>query len=153
MVDVGAAFVADEQALEVVQPGKGALDDPAVTAQTGAVLGLAARDLGFDATLPDEPAVVVVVVAAVGEHTVGPPPRSPAQSAHRRDGVEERDQLGDVVAVAAGDREGERDPGRIDEEIVLGAGPASVHRARARFGAPYMKGAGATSCVGGALCR
>jgi hypothetical protein len=27
MVDVGAVFVADEQALEVVQPGEGALDD------------------------------------------------------------------------------------------------------------------------------
>src|SRR5207253_2572723 len=32
--------------------------------------------------------------------------------------------------------EGERDPGRVDEEVLLGAGPASVDRARARFGAP-----------------
>jgi len=48
-VDLVAAVVADEQPLEVVQPGEGALDDPAVAAEAGAVLGLAARDVGADA--------------------------------------------------------------------------------------------------------
>jgi hypothetical protein len=95
------------------------------------VLGLAARDHGADAALADEPAVLVVVVAAVCDQAVGTAPRSPAPSAHRRDGVQERDQLGDVVAVAAGDREGERDPGRVDEEVLLGAGPAFLDRADA----------------------
>jgi hypothetical protein len=33
--------------------------------------------------------------------------------------VEEGDELGDVVAVAAGQRDGQRDPGRVDEEMVL----------------------------------
>jgi len=33
----------------VMQPGEGALDDPAGAAEPGAVLGLAARDLGADA--------------------------------------------------------------------------------------------------------
>ena len=40
-----AAVVADEQSFELVQPGEGALDDPAVAAEPGAVLGLAAGDL------------------------------------------------------------------------------------------------------------
>jgi len=137
-VDVGASFVADEQSFEVVEPGEGALDDPAVAAQAGAVLGLAAGDHGFDAALPDESAVLVVVVVAVGDHAVGTPPRPAADTAYRRYGVEQRDQLGDVVAVAARDREGERDPGRVDEEVLFRAGPASVHWARARFGAPFF---------------
>ena len=46
-MDLGAAVVADEQPFELVQPGEGALDDPAVAAEPGAVLGLAARDLGL----------------------------------------------------------------------------------------------------------
>src|SRR5207247_5835780 len=50
------------------------------------------------------------------------------------------DQLGDVVAVAAREREGERKPRAIDEEVVLGARAASVHRARARLGAPFFAG-------------
>ena len=50
-VDVGAAFVADKQSFHPVQPSEGAFDDPAVAAQTGAVLGLAARDDRFDPKL------------------------------------------------------------------------------------------------------
>jgi hypothetical protein len=80
-----------------------------------------------------------VVVAAVGDQAVGPSPRPPDRAADGGHTVEERDQLGDVVAVAAGEREGERDPGRVDEEMVLGAGTASVNRARARLGAPLAE--------------
>ena len=65
-VDLGAAVVADEQAFDVVQPGEGALDDPAVAAQAGAVPGLAASDLRFDAALAELAPVDVVVVGAVG---------------------------------------------------------------------------------------
>ncbi len=50
-VDVAAAVVADEQSFELVQPGEGALDDPAVAAKPGAVGGLAPCDLGGDAAL------------------------------------------------------------------------------------------------------
>jgi hypothetical protein len=44
-MDLMAAVVADEQPLEMVQPSEGALHDPAGAAQTGAVVGLAARNL------------------------------------------------------------------------------------------------------------
>ena len=53
-MDLGAAVVADEQSFELVEPGEGALDDPAVAAKPGAVLGLAAGDLGFDAALAEQ---------------------------------------------------------------------------------------------------
>ena len=46
---VGAAFVADEQALELVQPGESALDHPAVAAEAGPVGDAAAGDHGCDA--------------------------------------------------------------------------------------------------------
>ncbi len=90
-------------------------------AEPGAVLGLAAGDLGFDAALAELAPVLVVVVAAVGGDPVGPPARPADLAAHRRHAVEQRDQLGDVVAVAAGDRPGERDPGRVDEKVMLRA--------------------------------
>ena len=66
-MDVLAAVGADEEATAVVQPGEGALDDPAVATEPGAVLGLAPRDDRLHAPLPDEAAVLVVVVAAVGD--------------------------------------------------------------------------------------
>jgi len=114
-VDLGAAVVADEQSFELVEPGEGALDDPAVSAEAGAVSGLAAGDLGCDAADSDEAPVLVVVVAAVGAHDQGAAARPADQAADCWHPVDQRDQLGDVVAVAAGERPGERDPGRVYE--------------------------------------
>jgi hypothetical protein len=59
--------------------------------------------------------MLVVVVAAVGGDPVGPPARSAWLAPHGRHTVDERDQLGDVMSVAAGDRPGQRDPRRVYE--------------------------------------
>ena len=75
-VDLGAAVVADEQSFHPVEPGEGALDDPAIAAQAGAVPGLAARDLWLDSTLAELAAMVVRVVGAVGVDLVGSAPRT-----------------------------------------------------------------------------
>jgi hypothetical protein len=64
-VDVVADLPADPQAAEPVQVCKGALDDPALSAEAGAVLGATAGDQWFHAEAPDKAAVLVVVVAAV----------------------------------------------------------------------------------------
>ena len=137
-MDLVAAVVADEQSFELVQPGEGALDDPADAAEPGAVLGLAAGDLGLDPSGAEFAPVLVVVVAAVGGDPLGSAARAADLAAHRRDAFDERDQLGDVVAVAAGDRPGERDPGRVYEKVMLGAVSGSINRARARRGAPFF---------------
>ena len=83
------------------------------------MLGLAACDYRLDTALAHELAVLVVVVAAIGDHAVGSAARPATSSPHRRHRVQERDQLGDVVAVAARDGEGERETGRVDQEVVL----------------------------------
>jgi hypothetical protein len=137
-VDLVATVVADEQSLEVVQVSEGAFHDPAVAAESRAVRGLAAGDLGLDAARPELAPVLVVVVAAVGGQTIGASPRPADLAAHRWHPLDQRDQLGDVVAVAARDRPGERDPAGVDEEVVLRPGSASIHRARARRGAPFF---------------
>jgi hypothetical protein len=76
-VDLGAAVVAHEQALELVQPGEGALDDPADTTEPGAVVGPAAPDLGRDPTAAQLAPVRGVVVAAIGGKTPRPPTGRP----------------------------------------------------------------------------
>jgi hypothetical protein len=79
-----------------------------------------------------------MVVAAVGDDPVGAAAWPTDLAAHRRDALDERDQLGDVVAVAAGDRPGKRDPGRVYEKVMLRAVSGSINRARARRGAPFF---------------
>ena len=70
----------------------------------------------------------VVVVAAVGEQLARSPAGPSAADANRRDGVDQRDELGDVVAVAAGEADGQRDAAGVADQVVLGAGAAAVDR-------------------------
>ncbi len=130
-MDVAAVLVAGAQPLEGVQPGEAALDHPALLAQARAVRDAAAGDPRGDAAGAQLSAVTVVVVAAIGEQL----PRSAAGSAapapDRRDGIDQRDELGDVVAVAAGEGDGERDAAGVADQVVLGARPPAVDRRRA----------------------
>ncbi len=135
-MDVGADFPADAQASEGVQQGEGLLDDPALFAQAGAVFGAAAGDQWADLQLSDQAAVLVVVVAAVGEYHAGPLPGSAALAAHLGDGVQQRAQLGDVVAVGAGQDDRERDAGGLGDQVMLAAGPPSIDRGRAGLRPP-----------------
>jgi hypothetical protein len=115
------ALVADAQAAEVVQVGKAALDHPALAPEPRAVGGAAAGDPVGDPPGPQDAPVLVVVIAAVGQDEVGLCPR-PADLAGDRPGakvIKQRHKLGDVVAVGAGQRDGQRDAGRIDQEVVL----------------------------------
>ena len=137
-MDLGSSFVADEQAAELVQPGEGALDDPAEATEAGAVLGRAAGDHGFDPAPTQFAAMSSGVVAAIGDELVGATARPADSAAHVRHLVDQREQLGNVVAVAAGEREGERETALIDDQVVFGAQPSTVNRARARLGAPFF---------------
>jgi hypothetical protein len=104
-----------------VQVGEGALDYPAVGAQVRAVFDTAASDHRFDPARPQQAPMLVVVVAAIGEDSVGLL-TGPAVLAGNRPRVEilqQRHQLGDVVAVAAGQLDGQRDARRVDEQMVL----------------------------------
>ena len=122
----------------MVEPGEGALDDPADATEAGAVLGLATSDLRLDVAGAEFAPVLVVVVAAVGGDSVGSPAWSADLAAYRWHALDKRNQLGDVVAVAAGDRPGKRDPGRVYEQVMLGAVSGSINWARARRGAPFF---------------
>jgi len=77
------------------------------------VVGLAAGDHRFHPACPQRATVLVVVVAAVGDERLGPQARAPHLAADRTDAVEKRQQLGDVVAVTACHRDGQRDAARV----------------------------------------
>ena len=133
-----SAVGADEQPASVVEPGEGALDDPALAAEPGAVVGSAARDHGFDPAPPEEATLLVVVVAAVSDQAVGAPPGAADAAAYRRHAVEQVEQLRDLVAVAAGQRPGKRQSATVYEQMVFAAATAPVDGAGTRFRAPFF---------------
>ncbi|GHG83656.1 hypothetical protein GCM10018779_66850 [Streptomyces griseocarneus] len=118
-MDVGPPFPADPQASEAVQPGKGPLDHPPVSSQASAVPGSASGDGRHDAASADLVAVDVVVVAAVGEQRVGLTARTADPATDRRDRVEQRQELSDVVAVAAGQQDSKRGAMPVGDQVVF----------------------------------
>lgn len=125
-MQIGAAFAAGAEPFELVQPAECALDHPADLAQSGAVGDFPSDDHGFDATFPQRTAVLVEVVAPVGVRTPRLAARAPLSSSNRRDRVERGQELGDVVSVAAGERDGEWGAMAVDDQVVLGAGTGAA---------------------------
>jgi hypothetical protein len=76
-------------------------------------------------------AVLVVVVGPVSEQLVGP---LAWPAADGWDLADQRQQFGDVVAVAAGQGCTQRDAGALGQDVVLRARPGAVDRARTAFG-------------------
>src|SRR5439155_19743845 len=134
--DVVAAFLADPQSSVLVQPGDRALDVPALLAEPGAVRCLRGGDLRLDAAAAKLTAALARVVGAVAVQLARSATRAAAAAVHGRDRVDERDHLGDVVAVAAGERDGQRRAAAAGDQVVLGAASGAVDRARAGLGAP-----------------
>ncbi len=107
-VGLGVAFVADVESVVLVEPGEGALDDPSPGAETGSVLCLSACDQWRNAERAYLSAVELVVVATVGDQVARASLGRPASSAHRRDRLQQQQQLRAVVAVGAGECPGKR---------------------------------------------
>jgi hypothetical protein len=76
------------------------------------------------------------VVATVGEERVGSAAWSSALASHGRDRLDEWQELGDVVAVGAGDQARERDTVGVRDQVMLAAGSAAVDGAGASLVAP-----------------
>ena len=132
------AVGADEQSTLVVEVADRALDDPAIAPEPGAMLGLAPRDGVADAAGAQQPAVLDVVVAAVGDQPIWPVAGPAGHALNVRDRVEERQHLRDVIAVGAGRRPRQQEPASVGQEVVFDARAAAVDGTWADPAAPFF---------------
>src|SRR4051812_16622116 len=126
VVQAGVAFPADAEPAEVVQPGERSFHHPAHAAESRAVVGAAAGDPRFHASAPQLPTVLVVVVAAIGDHAVRSLARPATFARDGADPVDEGEQLRDVVAMSTGQRCAQRDAVTVDDQVVLGTGAGTI---------------------------
>ena len=131
VMDVGAFFVSHAKASVVVEPGDGALDVPAQGAEAAAVFGVASRDERAHFALKEFLAMGLGIVSPIRDDERWFATRTPAFATDGGNGVDEGNQLGDVVPVCAGDRCGKRNSLSIGNEVVLGARLAPVRWIRA----------------------
>jgi hypothetical protein len=135
-VNTRSTLIADRQSPKSVQPRDGALDDPAGATQPAAVRAPALRELRANTALGELVAVRLGIVAAVPldqTRFAHRPARTPAQ---RRHGVDQGQQLGDVVPVGRGQRRDERNPVRVGENMMFRPGFAAIGRVRSSFFPP-----------------
>lgn len=116
-----------------MEPGDGGLGVPADLAQARAVRPAPSNDLRCDAALAQSAAIEVVVVTAVGTQHPGFAPGAAPLAPHRPKAVDQRQKLGDIVAVATGQRHPQRSAAGIGQHVMLRARPPAANRARTDF--------------------
>jgi hypothetical protein len=132
-VNVGATLNANAKTTKVVEPCVSTLDHPAKFAEATAVLGPALCDQRVDAAFAKFAAMWFGGVAAIGVNVFGFLKRPATYTANRRNGIDERQQLGDVVAVRAGEDGTDGDAIRIDEDVMFGTGSRAIRGVRTSF--------------------
>lgn len=115
-MDVRPFFISDAQAAELMQPGDRALDDPALRAQASAVR--------------------LRIIRTVAQHSLRTEARGTALAADGRNRIDQRQQLGHVVRIGAGDDGRQRHAVGVGDQVVLGAGLAAIRRMRSSFFPP-----------------
>ena len=132
-MDGSETLESDTQAAKVVQPCMGSFDDPAGFAQAAAMRYATSRDFGADVFGMQGSAVLVMVVASIGLDQARFAEWPAAFAAYRRNRLDEWQKLRDVVAIGAGQDDGERDALRFGDEMVLGAGASAIGGIRSCF--------------------
>ena len=132
------ALIADDEASELIDPGESALHHPAMFAEVLAAFDAASGDARCDVTGAEITAAAAEVVAFVGVQFGRSLAGSAAALANRLDRVDDVDQGLAVVAVGAGQDEGERQAAPIHHDVPLGAGFAPIRRVRADRVTPLL---------------
>lgn len=135
-MDVSPALEAHAEAAEVMEPGDRALDHPAIDAEATSVLVGPVREEGADPALPHLAAMGFGAVGPVSVDLLGASTRVAHLAPDRGDRVNQRDELRDVVAVAAREDRRQRDAAAVHEDVVLASGPAPVDGAGPGFFPP-----------------
>jgi hypothetical protein len=127
-MDVGAAFVANTETAELMEPGNRAFDDPASFTQSTAMFGVSTSQLGSHAATAKFVAVRLRIVTAIALDEPGPMAWPTGFAADRRNSFHQGQKLGYVVCIRAGKRRGQGNARRIRNDMVLAPRFAPIGR-------------------------
>jgi hypothetical protein len=126
LVKVRPFFVAHAQSPALIQPSERPLDDPAPSAQSAAMFGVALRkkrdNASLTQTLPDR----LGVITAVAQHAIRSMARTPTHALQGRDGINQCEVLLRVVSVGSGELDGQRNSASVANHMTLAAALRSV---------------------------
>ncbi len=129
-------FVPYGEATKAMQPRQGAFNDPPGAAEATAVRGTPLGELRGDPAAFEVIPMRLRVIPPVPLNQLGLAGRAPRPAAQRRNPVDQRQQLGDVVPISGRQARDERDPLRFREEVVFAARLAAIGWVRSSFFPP-----------------
>ena len=129
-------FVAHVESAKSVQPGQRALHDPPRAAEAAAVRCAALGELGVDPASMQRVAVRLRIVSAVALNQPWLSHGATRTTAERRNRIDQRQQLGNVVAVRGREQRGQRDAARLRENVVLRPRLTAIGWVRSSFFPP-----------------
>ncbi len=132
-MNVGAALETNTEATEVMQPGMRAFNDPAIFPQAAAAFGAALGDHRLDTAIAPRSSMSLGVVTAIGVDHAWSLQWVAAQATNRRNRVDQRQQLRDVVDVGASQDRSERRPVGVGDDVVLRTGSRAIGRVGPSF--------------------
>lgn len=132
-MNISPTLEANAKTTEIVEPRMSAFDHPAKPAKPATVFGSALREHWLDAALAKSLTMRFGIVAAIGVDDLGLLKWSATHAANRWDRVNERQQLGDIVSVRAGQERADGDSIRVDEDVMFGTWSRAIRGARTRF--------------------
>jgi hypothetical protein len=119
-----------------MQPRQRSFHDPSRLTQPTAMIGVASGQGRCDAAFSQGIAMRLGIVGPVALDTFGTLTRTSALATYRWNGLDQRQQLCDVVRIGAGQRGCQRNARRIRNEVVLAARLAAISRVGACFCPP-----------------
>jgi len=137
-MDVGSSFVANGESAELGQPGQGALDDPAITAESFVAVDATPGDAILDAPPPQGLATAGIIVSLVGMQLVRSFARSPVALTDRLQAVDQDLEHHGIVDVGGAQGADERDAVPIDQDVAFGAFLAAIRRVGAGVFTPLF---------------
>lgn len=132
-MDIGTTLKAGAKTAESVQPCIGALDDPTYFAKTAAVGFAASGNRCGNPGSVQRLAIFVVVVSPIRIDSGRLAQRSTTHAANRWNGVHQRKQLRDVVAVRARQDDRERRAVGVGSDVMFGTGSRTIGGVRSSF--------------------
>jgi hypothetical protein len=140
LLDFLQLLVPDSQSSKAVQPGPGALHDPAVAPQPLARVDPPPRDAGLDASAAKLRAQRARVIGLVCMQLRGAPPRSTLHPTYRLNGVNAAQHHPGIMRVGSALHDRERYPFGVDHQMALRARFPAIRRIRAGLRPPFGAG-------------
>lgn len=146
-MNIIAIVIPRAQAFELMDQRLGLLGHIPHLAQPAAMLGATPGQMRLNAAASQLVTMGFAVVSAVGVEGPGATTRASDLASHRRDGINERNQLRHIMTVGGGDGGGQRRAAPVGQHMMFGAVFTAVDGAGSRFFPPRTARTEAESTV------